>query len=357
MPGEARSPTTSLAGDKRMGCSEFVAQKVLAYMSVRDLFNCCLVNRMWQRLSLPLLRKKLDWVLCCAPRKDGDESCCLQNYCSHLRRLCYVARQVKKKPALHFLLISASNDDERSVVNGVRQSLPHDCVTVLFKSKLDRTLLLEGSCKGLNGVVVFKDVAKGNRWALKRRNKGDAHFESSASDADSLGRVSKFLRRWVLGDRGSSPVACFKNTSAGVLTFQSRLSVPLDDAGHITTYCIEKATGYKLQVTTATLHAKMKRRSVQLILSLRDTFKNLGSTIVVVFQKDSVDMLVMDYLRCLLNDVPVISMGGQTMTEARAYTWDSTATPPRGGRVTVMVLTLLPKASEKIFKIKSLAPA
>ncbi|KAK8772000.1 hypothetical protein V5799_024756 [Amblyomma americanum] len=133
-----------------MGCSEFVAQKVLAYMSVRDLFNCCLVNRMWQRLSLPLLRKKLDWVLCCA---------------------------------------------------------------------------------------------------------------------------------------------------------------------------------------------------------------NLGSTIVVVFQKDSVDMLVMDYLRCLLNDVPVISMGGQTMTEARAYTWDSTATPPRGGRVTVMVLTLLPKASEKIFKIKSLAPA
>ncbi|XP_077492110.1 uncharacterized protein LOC144103175 isoform X2 [Amblyomma americanum] len=277
MPGEARSPTTSLAGDKRMGCSEFVAQKVLAYMSVRDLFNCCLVNRMWQRLSLPLLRKKLDWVLCCAPRKDGDESCCLQNYCSHLRRLCYVARQVKKKPALHFLLISASNDDERSVVNGVRQSLPHDCVTVLFKSKLDRTLLLEGSCKGLNGVVVFKDVAKGNRWALK--------------------------------------------------------------------------------VTTATLHAKMKRRSVQLILSLRDTFKNLGSTIVVVFQKDSVDMLVMDYLRCLLNDVPVISMGGQTMTEARAYTWDSTATPPRGGRVTVMVLTLLPKASEKIFKIKSLAPA
>lgn len=337
-----------------IGSCEHLVEQVLRYVPVRDLFSCSQVNTLWQRLSLALLRTKLKWVLCIAPRKDEDEAWCLRSYCSQLRRFSAIAREAGKKATLNFLLISINHDDERNVLNEARQSLPQDCLTVLFKSQRDRTLNFEGSCKGLNGVLVFDSAVRNPRPSLRgRRNKCATKFASSESDTGSLSRVSKFLRRWVLGDRGNTLVACFKNTSPGVLTFQSKLSVPLDDTGRITTYYVEKTTGHKLQVTTAALLARMKRRSLECILSLRDAFKNVGNTIVVVFQTEPMDMFVMEHIRCVFHDVAVISLGGEAVEEVRSIASDGTATPPGRGRVTVMLLRLLPALTDKSTRKKA----
>ncbi|XP_070385685.1 uncharacterized protein [Dermacentor albipictus] len=231
-----------------IGSCEHLVEQVLHYVPVRDLFSCSQVNTLWQRLSLVLLRTKLKWVLCTAPRKDEDETWCLRSYCSQLHHFSAIAKEAGKKATLNFLLISIKHDDERRVLKGARESLPQDCVTVLFKSKRDRTLNFEESCKGLNGILVFDSAVRNSRPSLRaRRNKCGTKFASSETDEGSLSRVSKFLRRWVLGDRGNTHVACFKNTSPGVLTFQSKLSVPLDDTGRITTYYVEQSTGHKLQ--------------------------------------------------------------------------------------------------------------
>lgn len=339
---------------------EHLVQQVLRYVPVRDLFSCSEVNTLWHRLSLALLRTKLTWVLCVAPRKDEDQTWSLRNYCAQLRRFCNIAREAGKKAMLNFLLISTIHDDERSVLNGARQSLPQDCVTVLFKSKRDRTLNFEECCKGLNGILVFDSVFKNPRSVLRRRNRCAAKFASSESDAGSLSRVSKFLRRWVLGDRGSTLNSCFKNTSPNVLTFQSKLSVPLDDTGRITTYYVEQTTGHKLQVTTAALRTKMKRRSLECILSLRDAFKNFSNTIVVVFQTEPMDMFVMEHIRCVFNDVAVVSLSGEVVGEVRSIASDGSSTPPGRGRVTLMLLRLLPahtgkKAKKKASKITTRA--
>ncbi|KAL1478080.1 hypothetical protein MTO96_035237 [Rhipicephalus appendiculatus] len=308
---------------------EHLVQQVLRYVPVRDLFSCSEVNTLWHRLSLALLRTKLKWVLCVAPRKDEDETWCLRSYCAQLRRFSKIAREAGKKAMLNLLLISTTHDDERSVLNGTRQSLPQDCVTVLFKSKRDRTLNFEECCKGLNSVLVFDSVFKKPRSVLRtRRNRCASKFASSESDTGSLSRVSKFLRRW------------------------SKLSVPLDDTGRITTYYVEKTTGHKLQVTTAALMARMKRRSLECILSLRDAFKNVSNTIVVVFQTEPMDMFVMEHIRCVFSDVAVVSLSGETVGEVRSIASDGSSTPPGRGRVTLMLLRLLPAHTEKKAKKK-----
>ncbi|KAH6945866.1 hypothetical protein HPB50_010375 [Hyalomma asiaticum] len=178
------------------------------------------------------------------PRKDDDEAWCLRSYCSQMRLFCRIARMAGKRATLHFVLISEHRDNERSVLNGARESLPQDCLTLLFKSKRDRTLNFEGSCKGINGILVFDTMVKTTR--LRRYNRRSSKV-SSCGSVGSLRRVSKLLRRWVLGDRDNELPSCFKNTSPCVLAFQSTINIPLEDAGHITYYYIEETTGHKIQ--------------------------------------------------------------------------------------------------------------
>lgn len=334
---------------------ERLVQQVLRYVPVRDLFTCSQVNALWKRLSLALLKKKLSWVLCSAPRKDDDEAWCLRSYCSQMRHFCRIARLAGKKATLHFLLISKLRDNERSVLKGARRSLPQDCVTLLFKSKRDRTLNLEGSYEGLNGVLVFDTIDKKTR--SRRRNRCSSKVSptsdrSCRSDVGSLNRVSKFLRRLVLGDRGNELPSCFKNTSPYALTFQSTINVPLEDAGHITYFYTEETTGHKLQVTTASLHAGMKYRSVDCLFSLRDSFRDTSSAIILVFQTEPVDMFVMEHIYCVFSDVAVVSLTGEVVGEMPPIASGGYTMPASRGEITVMLLKLLPAYSEKKSKKK-----
>lgn len=226
------------------------------------------------------------------------------------------------------------------VIQCVRQILPVDCITIFFKSK---TIKLDHPSKryaGLSGALLFEVLEEtGNSAARSKRDK--SMFRRP--EITSLGRVSKFLRRWVLGERGPSAVSCFKNTGPGVMSFQSRLNVPLDDAERMTTYYVEQLTGHKLQVTTTALLARMRRRSLESILSLRDTFRSVQNTMIVVFQNDPVDTFVLQHIKCVFDDMPVISLSGEVVGDMRSIASNGTTSPPDRRRVLVMLLRLLPR--------------
>ncbi|CAN7993982.1 unnamed protein product [Ixodes hexagonus] len=326
--------------DSGIACSEFLVHQVLNYVDTMDLFNCSEVNVVWHRASIRLLRKKLKHVTCFSLQNEEDpDNSYLQDFCLKLRRYRNIARKAGQTPSLNFLLYGSDSSDERYVIQRVRQSLPVDCITVFFKSK---TIKLDHPSQrhaGLSGALLFGVLDHATDPATRsKRNKS----KFRRPERSSLGRVSKFLRRWVLGERGPS-VSCFKNTGPGVMAFQSRLNVPLDDAERITTYYVEQMTGHKLQVTTTALLARMRRRSLESILSLKDTFKSLENTMIVVFQNDPVDTFVLQHIKCVFDDVPVISLSGEVVEDMRSIASNGTTSPPDRRRVLVMLLRLLPK--------------
>lgn len=231
-----------------------------------------------------------------------------------------------------------------AVLQRVRQFLPVDCVTVFFKSKTIKSDNQNKRCEGLSGALLFAavDQSSSGSGAPSRQNSSFHGSESSGG----LSRVSKFFRRWVFGEKNASAATCFKNTCPGVMAFQSRLNVPLDNAGSITTYCIERMTGHKLQVTTTALLARMRRRSLESILSLRDTFKSMDNTMIVVFQGDPVDTFVLQHVKSVFEDVLVMTLSGEIIGDMRSVASGGTATPPDRKRVLVMMLRLLPKLAK-----------
>lgn len=354
-----------------IGSCDLLVGLVLNYVPVKDLFVQSKVNNVWERVCHALLREKLKWVLCSSPGKEGDQSSCLRSFCAEVRSLCTTAREAGKRATLCFLLISAFRDDERNVIQKVRQSMPFDCVITVFKSKRHNHVTFEQTRNGLNGCLVFDSVnnlstlirlrtfhvrsSKTYRvdqvtafpryhTPTKARNhvrlsKFEAQFGHTSPEVHGLRRVSKFFRRLVSRERPNSLEASFRNTAPGVFTFTTKLSVPLTDGGRISSYYMEGATGHKLQVSTAALLAKMKRRSTEALLSLRDTLKDESRAIVVVFQSDPVDAFVMEHVRCVFRDFPIVILGGEVAKEISSVDADDHALP-RG--VTVMVLRLMP---------------
>ncbi|KAG0432396.1 hypothetical protein HPB47_020892 [Ixodes persulcatus] len=262
--------------------------------------------------------------------------------CGEVRQLQLPALSEKGEQPVHSLHKNgeAAALKVQGMIQCVRQILPVDCITIFFKSK---TIKLDHPSKryaGLSGALLFEVLEEtGNSAARSKRDK--SMFRRS--EITSLGRVSKFLRRWVLGERGPSAVSCFKNTGPGVMSFQSRLNVPLDDAERMTTYYVEQLTGHKLQVTTTALLARMRRRSLESILSLRDTFKSVENTMIVVFQNDPVDTFVLQHIKCVFDDMPVISLSGEMVGDMRSIASNGTTSPPDRRRVLVMLLRLLPR--------------
>lgn len=359
-----------------IGSCDLLVGLVLNYLPVRDLFVLSEVNDVWERVCHALLREKLKWVLCSSqPENDGDQSSCLRSFCAEVRTVCTIAREAGKRVTLCFLLMSAFRDDERTVIQKVRQAMPFDCVIALFKSKRHKHVTFKQTRNGLNGCLVFDSInnlstlirlrayhvraSKAYRvdqvtaspryhTTTKARHhvrlrKFEAKFGRTSPGAHGLRRVSKFIRRLVSRERPDCLDASFRNTAPGVFTFTSKLSVPLMDGGRFSSYYAERATGHKIQVSTAALLAKMKRRSMEALLSLRDTLKDDSRAIVVVFQSDPVDAFVMEHIRCVFRDYPIVILGGQAVREVSPTTAaDCTATPLGCDGVTVMVLKLMP---------------
>lgn len=372
-----RTAGTTAPGDYSkkadIGSSDALIGLVLKYVPVRDLFACSQVNSVWERVCHSLLRDKLKWVLCSSCGKDGDQVTCLRSFCNEVRTFCTIARAAGKKAALCFLLMSAFRDDERTVVQKVRQSIPLDCVILLFKTKRQKHATFVQTRYGLNGCLVFSTVStvapltrihashlrssktykvdqvtSSPRYHTPtkaknhvRLSKFEAKIDAKSPKAHGLKRVSKFFRRLVTHEHHSSSNATFKRIGPGVFSFTSKLNVPLKDGRHFATSYSEKATGQKLQVATSVLLAKMRNRSTEALLSLGDTLTDDTPSMVVVFQSDPVDPLVMQYVESLFSDFPMVILGGQATGEACSIAAANASTPPSRGRVTLMVLRLV----------------
>lgn len=216
-----------------------------------------------------------------------------------------------------------------------------DCLTIFFKSKTIKLDHLTQRHAGLSGALLFEVLDQANYPAAALSKMDESKFRRS--ERSGLGRLSKFLRRWMLGERSPSVTSCFKNTGPGVMAFQSRLNVPVD-AERITTYYVEQLTGHKLQVTTTALLARMRRRSLESILSLRDTFKSVENTMIVVFQNDPVDTFVLQHIKCVFNDMPVVSLSGEVVEDMRPIASNGTTGSLDRRRILVMLLRLLQKS-------------
>ncbi|XP_037568409.1 uncharacterized protein LOC119449309 [Dermacentor silvarum] len=137
----------SAAGVSGMFDKDFVVESVLNYMSTEELFTCAEVNRLWQSVALSLLRKKLISVsICCSPESDppGPEPvqdrlhACVEVMCSKFARYRNIARLAGMRPSLVFLSYHADLNEDRRVVDCVRELLPLSSVIVYFKLELIR---------------------------------------------------------------------------------------------------------------------------------------------------------------------------------------------------------------------------
>ncbi|KAH7944841.1 hypothetical protein HPB49_001230 [Dermacentor silvarum] len=126
---------------------DFVVESVFEYLGIEELFACAEVNRLWQSVALSLLRKKLISVsICCSPESEQPAQdppldrlhACVEILCSKFARYRNIARLAGMRPSLVFLSYHADLNEDRRVVDCVRELLPLDSVIVYFKLELIR---------------------------------------------------------------------------------------------------------------------------------------------------------------------------------------------------------------------------
>ncbi|XP_037562449.1 uncharacterized protein LOC119441880 [Dermacentor silvarum] len=107
-----------------------------------DLFNTSEVCRLWQVISLGLLRRKLRYLCYCHIK--SEEKCqttasglpkFLEDFCRDLRRFIQIAQQAGCSPTFGFLSYSSNPKDEKAVVQQVQSNLSPRCVVVYHRSK------------------------------------------------------------------------------------------------------------------------------------------------------------------------------------------------------------------------------
>ncbi|XP_037508879.2 uncharacterized protein LOC119385530 [Rhipicephalus sanguineus] len=128
--------------------NDFVVENVFDCLGTEDLFTCAEVNRLWQSVALSRLKKRLISVsICCTPDSEqpieepapGRLHACVEILCSKFARYRNIARLAGMRPSLVFLSYHADLNEDRHVVDCVRQLLPGDSVIVYFKLELIRT--------------------------------------------------------------------------------------------------------------------------------------------------------------------------------------------------------------------------
>ncbi|XP_075535202.1 uncharacterized protein LOC142570742 [Dermacentor variabilis] len=126
---------------------DFVVESVLDHLGTEELFTCAEVNRLWQSVALSLLRKKLISIsICCSPESEPPSQepvqdrlhACVEIMCSKFARYRNIARLAGMRPSLVFLSYHADLNEDRRVVDCVRELLPLSSVIVYFKLELIR---------------------------------------------------------------------------------------------------------------------------------------------------------------------------------------------------------------------------
>ncbi|XP_029846965.2 uncharacterized protein LOC8034654 [Ixodes scapularis] len=280
------------------GCileKDFLVEKLLAYLDTEELFTCCEVNKLWQGVALSLLRKKLISVsVCCAPDSERVPAAssldnlhvCVDLFCAKFCRYRNLARMAGMRPTLVFLSHHADLNEDKRVVESLRDLLPADSVIIYFKLELIRPLdcTEDVTHEGIFGEFLFRADA-----APEALRSGEAARQFPAST-----------------DGG----AVFHNVLPGVLMFQALHVTEAGLEGHaVTSYFTEASTKRTIQVTSAALFCTMhSARLMPFMRSLRDSFGTTANTIAVAFPRNQDEALpeLEAFERCF-PDVPALA--------------------------------------------------
>ncbi|KAH6947632.1 hypothetical protein HPB50_020338 [Hyalomma asiaticum] len=273
-----------------VACADYlVVSQILDYLPVSDLFNTSEVCRLWKDISLGLLRRKLRYLCYCHIKPE--EKCpitanglpkFLDDFCRDLRRFIQIAKQAGCSPTFGFLSYSSNPKDEKAVVQQVQSQLSPRCVVVYHRSKTITMRPRDDPTKacsvhrGITGAFLFgpspptpchrhlSSSSNSNRSSSNPAAVGQAGSSKSCPATEArdvpappyrrqcnfkrsrLQRLSKLLRRAVLGRRAADP--CLRNVAPGVMLFHS-FRIPMEDGHCLTTHWREEHTGRVVAVS------------------------------------------------------------------------------------------------------------
>lgn len=332
-----------------IAAKDFVVENVLRLLDTDELFACAEVNRLWQTVALSLLRKKLISVsVCCAPDSEGASALdsahiCVDTFCSKFSRYRNIARMAGMRPSLVFLSYHGDLNEDRKVVERLRELLPSDSVILYFKLELVGTIddLDDIAHEGIFGEFLFctdrstqaplsPDIGgpsstDNSQQQQQRKGSDPCHLSGPASSVAPAPAPQALLPSpWArprLPSIGSDGGAVFHNVLPGVLMFQA-LHVTMGGLqGHaVTSHFTEEATGKTVMVTSAALLRTMPSGQLEAFMrSLRDSFGSTANTIAVAFPRNQDEALaeLEVFERCfrgvpaLANQATEFNVGGQ----------------------------------------------
>ncbi|XP_075534970.1 uncharacterized protein LOC142570467 [Dermacentor variabilis] len=292
-----------------VACADYlVVSQILEYVPVSDLFNTSEVCRLWQAISLGLLRRKLRYLCYCHIK--SEEKCqttasglpkFLEDFCRDLRRFIQIAQQAGCSPTFGFLSYSSNPKDEKAVVQQVQSQLSPRCVVVYHRSKTITMRPRDDPTKacsvhrGITGAFLFgpspptpchrrPSSSSSNSSTSSRAAPGEAVAGSSKScpateapgvpappyrrqcsfKRSRLEKLSKLLRRAVLRRPVEDP--CLRNVAPGVMLFHS-FRIPMEDGRCLTTHWKEEHTGRVVAVSFMRLFQQRNAMRVRSLLS------------------------------------------------------------------------------------------
>lgn len=285
-------------------CADYlVVSQILEYVPVSDLFNTSEVCRLWQAISLSLLRRKLRYLCYCHIKTD--EKCqitasgqpkFLEDFCRDLHRFIKIARQAGCSPTFGFLSYSSNPKDEKAVVQQVQRQLSPRCVVVYHRSKTITMRPRDDPTKacsvhrGITGAFLFGPSPPGPTPCPPRSSSQSAVPGASGSSSSSrsfpateepdapvpqyrrqcsfkrsrLEKLSKLWRRAVLRRPVEDP--CLRNVAPGVMLFHS-FRIPMEDGRCLTTHWREGHTGRVVAVSFMRLFQERDAAHVRRLLS------------------------------------------------------------------------------------------
>ncbi|XP_077488061.1 uncharacterized protein LOC144098946 [Amblyomma americanum] len=322
----------------------FVVESVLNHLDTEDLFTCAEVSRQWQSVALSLLRRKLISVsVCCA--RDPEElhvmppepsmHSCVDIFCTKFARFRNIARMAGMHPSLVFISCHADLNEDKRVVECLRELLPPDCVVVYFKLELVRGPDSDSeavSHEGVFGEFLFRTEAlprvlpslEDSEGSESQQQPPDAPIAARPSSPQLQGRpdddeppataasaaaatatataetaAGELVRaeaapeplvwpRPRLPSVGSNGGAVFHNVLPGVLMFQALHVTEASVEGNKTTSrFMEEATRKTIQVTSAAMYSTMPSTSLQPFMrNLSEGFGPTTNTIAVAFPRN-----------------------------------------------------------------------
>ncbi|KAH7932011.1 hypothetical protein HPB52_025024 [Rhipicephalus sanguineus] len=329
-------------------CADYlVVSQILDYVPVSDLFNTSEVCRLWQVISLGLLRRKLRYLCYCHIK--SEEKCptttsglpkFLEDFCRDLRRFIQIAQRAGCSPTFGFLSYSSNPKDEKAVVQQVQSQLSPRCVVVYHRSKTitmrprDDPTKACGVHRGITGAFLFSP-SKSCPATVARDAPAPQYRRQCNFKRSRLEKLSKLLRRAVLRRPVEDP--CLRNVAPGVMLFHS-LRIPMEDGRSLTTHWKEQHTG-RVVAPTQQFSSRVQPMPQQQQHSQQSPRQHSRQYST---QPNSMeDTQELQALVELFPQVPVMSISGEFLRDEELLLLGE---PLAKRKVIIMVLQLLPPA-------------